>query len=102
MSLRKEKAIQMRIERFFEERHNLYANSDIFESVFESYLCEVKDKTKKVYLLDSLSDLQKEIFFEYYCGYVGGGGTYYSQLYCNDNVYRQEYRIGDKLVLIGK
>lgn len=61
-----------------------------------------KQTKKKVYLLDSLSDLQKEIFFEYYCGYVGGGGTYYSQLYCNDNVYRQEYRIGDKLVLIGK
>ena len=102
MSLWKEKAIQKRIDKFFEERHDLYTNSDIFESVFESYLCEVKDKTKKVYLLDSLSDLQKEIFFEYYCGYVGGGGIYYSQLYCNDNVYRQEYCIGDKLVLIGK
>jgi hypothetical protein len=59
-------------------------------STFESYKAQTKENN--VYILDELTDTQKELFHKYYGCYFGGSGTMYSNKYCNDQEYRSEYR----------
>jgi len=85
---RREKRLQNDINDFLSSKLDPFSteNINLFERVFKPF--KVKDNT---YILDGLTDEQRESFINHYLGYSGGGGTYTFNLNI-PNVYRIEFR----------
>ena len=97
---KKERKRLNRIESFFED-DDLLNNFTDFERTFKEFKAQTKDGSN-VYILDELTDEQKQLFKDKYSYANRGGGTYYSKEYCNDNEYRMEYRFKNNLILMSK
>ena len=94
-----------KVERFFEQKRDLYNDFNQFVKSFVDY--KATTKKNNVWILDELTDEQKELFFKWYNGAISGGGIFYSSQYCNDQKYRTNYHFPREddninIVLIGK
>jgi len=79
----------LRVESFFNEKRDLYNKFEMFNDFFFDY--KAHTKKNNVWILDELTDGQKELFFKYYNFAIQSGGDFYSKKYCNDNEYRTQF-----------
>ena len=103
---RTEKSTLLSIEKFLSDKKSLSLDIKPFQRVFKSYKVYSKKsnniyENSDVYVLDNLTINQKQSFREYYSYALRGAGTLFSEKFCGDNVYRNEYRFKEVLILIG-
>ena len=86
--LKREQQISQSIDEFLSVKRHVVNDKSLFERTFETYKTTV-GKESNSYILDMLTQEQRDRFKELYLGHCCGGGTFPFQ----DNVYRIHYRI---------